>query len=96
MPTISSLTKSDYDKRLTAGPIANLMLERKINHKEAGVKMAKLYPNVTRAEFGPGGSRPLAWGSQMLGHTDQISQRFRQHFPHDVRFSSAFTERSGI
>src|ERR1700759_2587901 len=32
----------------------------------------------------PGQSRPLAWESQVLGHTDQISQRFRQHFVHDV------------
>src|ERR1700688_5213168 len=32
----------------------------------------------------PGESRPLAWESQVLGHADQISQRFRQHFVHDV------------
>jgi hypothetical protein len=48
--TFRALDRQDYDKRLTAGPIANLMLERKISHKEAGVKMAKRYPNLTRAE----------------------------------------------
>src|ERR1700722_1259450 len=32
----------------------------------------------------PGESRPLAWESQVLGHADQISQRFRQHFVHEV------------
>jgi hypothetical protein len=48
--TFRALDRQDYDKRLTAGPIANLMLERKINHQEAGVKMAKRYPNLTRAE----------------------------------------------
>jgi hypothetical protein len=48
--TFRALDRQDYDKRLTAGPIANLMLERKISHKEAGVKMAKRYPNLTRDE----------------------------------------------
>jgi hypothetical protein len=48
--TFRALDRQDYDKRLTAGPIANLMLERKINHKEAGLKMAKRYPNLTPAE----------------------------------------------
>ena len=45
-----ALDREDYNKRLTAGPIANLMLERKISRKEAGVKMAKRYANLTRAE----------------------------------------------
>jgi hypothetical protein len=44
------LDRQDYDKRLTAGPIANLMLKRKITHKEADVKMAKRYPNLNPAE----------------------------------------------
>jgi hypothetical protein len=48
--TFRALDRQDYDKRLTAGPIANLMLERKISHKEAGVKMAKQYPNLTGTE----------------------------------------------
>jgi hypothetical protein len=48
--TFRALDRQDYDKRLTAGPIANLILERKINHKEAGLKMAKRYPNLTPAE----------------------------------------------
>ena len=48
--TFRALDRQDYDKRLTAGPIANLMLERKISHKEAGLKMAKRYPNLTPAE----------------------------------------------
>jgi len=48
--TFRALDREDYDKRLTAGPIANLILERKISRKEAGVKIAKRYPNLTRAE----------------------------------------------
>jgi hypothetical protein len=48
--TFRALDRQDYDKRLTAGPIANLMLERKIGHKEADVKLAKRYPNLTHAE----------------------------------------------
>ena len=48
--TFRALDRQDYDKRLTAGPIANLMLEGKISHKGADVKMAKRYPNLTRAE----------------------------------------------
>jgi hypothetical protein len=48
--TFRALDRQDYDKRLTAGPIANLMLERKITHKEADAKMAKRYPNLTPAE----------------------------------------------
>ena len=48
--TFRALDRQDYDKRLTAGPIANLVLKRKISHKEAGVKMAKRYANLTRAE----------------------------------------------
>jgi hypothetical protein len=48
--TFRALDRQDYDKRLTAGPIANLMLERKISHKEADVKLAKRYPNLTHAE----------------------------------------------
>ena len=48
--TFRALDRQDYDKRLTAGPIANLMLKRKITHKEADVKMAKRYPNLTPAE----------------------------------------------
>ncbi|MBV8641482.1 MAG: hypothetical protein JO070_08835 [Verrucomicrobia bacterium] len=48
--TFRALDREDYDKRLTAGPIASLMLERKISHKEASVKIAKRYPNLTRAE----------------------------------------------
>jgi hypothetical protein len=48
--TFRALDRQDYDKRLTVGPIASLMFERKISHKEAGVKMAKRYPNLTRAE----------------------------------------------
>jgi hypothetical protein len=48
--TFRALDRQDYDKRLTAGPITNLMLERKISHKEASVKMAKRYPNLTGAE----------------------------------------------
>jgi hypothetical protein len=48
--TLRALDRQDYDKRLTAGPITNLMLERKISHKEASVKMAKRYPNLTGAE----------------------------------------------
>jgi hypothetical protein len=48
--TFRALDRQDNDKRLTAGPIANLMLERKISHKEAGLKMAKRYPNLTPAE----------------------------------------------
>lgn len=49
--TFRALDREDYDKRLTAGPIANLVLKRKISHKEAGVKMAKRYANLTRAEI---------------------------------------------
>jgi hypothetical protein len=49
--TFRALDREDYDKRLTAGPIANLVLKRKISRKEAGVKMAKRYPNLTRAEI---------------------------------------------
>ena len=48
--TFRALDRQDHDKRLAAGPIANLMVERKISNKEAGVKMAKRYPNLTRAE----------------------------------------------
>jgi hypothetical protein len=48
--TFRALDRQDYDKRLTAGPIANLILERKISHKEVGPKMAKRYPNLTPAE----------------------------------------------
>ena len=48
--TFRALDRQDYDKRLAVGPIANLLFERKISHKEAGVKMAKRYPNLTRAE----------------------------------------------
>src|ERR1700730_1671974 len=48
--TFRALDRQDYDKRLTAGPMASWMLERKINHKEAGLKMAKRYPNLTPAE----------------------------------------------
>ena len=48
--TFRALDRQDYDKRLTAGPIANLIFERKISHKEAAVKMAKRYPNLTPAE----------------------------------------------
>ena len=48
--TFRALDREDYDKRLTPGPIANLILERKISHKQVGVKMAKRYPNLTRAE----------------------------------------------
>ena len=32
----------------------------------------------------PAESQPLAWESKVLGHANQISQRFRQHFVHDV------------
>jgi hypothetical protein len=49
--TFRALDREDYDKRLTAGPIANLVLKRKISRKEAGVKMAKRYANLTRAEI---------------------------------------------
>ena len=48
--TFRALDRQDYDKRLAAGPIANLMFERKISQKEADVKMAKRYPNLARAE----------------------------------------------
>ncbi|MBV9673344.1 MAG: hypothetical protein JO076_11045 [Verrucomicrobia bacterium] len=48
--TFRALDREDYDKRLTAGPIATLMLKRKISHKEADVKMAKRFPNLTFAE----------------------------------------------
>ena len=48
--TFRALDRQDYDKRLTAGPIANLMLKRKITHKEADAKMAKRYPNLTPGE----------------------------------------------
>src|SRR3984893_6386584 len=48
--TFRALDRQDYDKGLTAGPIANLMLERKISHKEAGLQMATRYPNLTPAE----------------------------------------------
>jgi hypothetical protein len=48
--TFRALDREDYDKRLTAGPIASLMLERKISRKEASVKIARRYPNLTRAE----------------------------------------------
>jgi hypothetical protein len=48
--TFRALDRQDYEKRLAAGPIANLMFERKISQKEAGVKMAKRYPNLTLAE----------------------------------------------
>jgi len=49
--TFRALDREDYDKRLTAGPIANLVLKRKISRKEAGAKMAKRYANLTRAEI---------------------------------------------
>lgn len=48
--TFRALDRQDYDKRLAAGPIASLMFERKISQKEADVKVAKRYPNLTRAE----------------------------------------------
>jgi len=48
--TFRALDREDYEKRLTVGPIAKLMLERKISHKEADAKIAKRYPNLTRAE----------------------------------------------
>jgi hypothetical protein len=48
--TFRALDREDYNKRFTAGPIANLMVERKISRKEAGAKMAKRYGNLTRAE----------------------------------------------
>jgi hypothetical protein len=48
--TFRALDRQDYEKRLAAGPIANLMFERKISQKEADVKMAKRYPNLARAD----------------------------------------------
>src|ERR1700761_8250721 len=43
----------------------------------------------------PGPSRPLAWESQVLSHADQISQRFRQHFAHDVTAMKLYSFLSG-